>query len=171
MLELNGSSACDYHSAFDHILQLTYVAGPRMSHECSDRINREYRRNSVAFSRKLTQKMASENLHIAKSIPQWRQIQSHHAQSVKQILAKRPAVHSVSKRYVRAGNDSRSDWKLRGTTNAAESALLQHAEQFWLQLERQLTDLVQEDRSATRDFEQSALERARIRERATFVTE
>src|SRR6185437_16823938 len=55
--------------------------------------------------------------------------------------------------------------------DSSERALLQYAKQFRLQLERQLTYLVQEDRAAARDFEQASLHGPRIGEGTALVAE
>ena len=58
-----------------------------------------------------------------------------------------------------------------GIADAADLALLQHAQQLRLQRERQLADLVEKQRAAVGFLEQPGLVAHRIGERAAHVTE
>src|SRR6185312_16096455 len=101
----------------------------------------------------VAQKVTRKQLDVTRPLAQRGKIQPHDAQSIEQILAKRPAVDRIRERHVGACNDSRRDGQLDGAAHSLERALLQYAEQFRLQLERKLTNLVQEDRAAAGDFE------------------
>src|SRR6266481_4057829 len=72
---------------------------------------------------------------------------------------------------VRRGNQTRIGSKRARTAQPLELPLLQHAEQFGLQFERNLSDLVQKDRAAIGHFETADALRDCSSECTLFVSE
>ena len=79
---------------------------------------------------------------------QGRQLQGKHVQPVKQILAEAPGRHLVGKVTVGGGNNADIQVDQFGTAQALDFPLLQHPQQFRLQLDGHLGDLVEQQRAA-----------------------
>jgi len=86
-------------------------------------------------------------------------------------VRKLPSAHRLRQHPVGGGDDARIASARRGLTDALIFAVLQHAQQFGLQLQRQLADLVEEQRAALRLLEKSFLRRRGAGERALGVAE
>ena len=95
----------------------------------------------------------------------------HHVEPVEEIFAEAPFFHLVHQIAVRGGDESHVDRELARPAQAPEGLRLQDLEELGLQLQRQLSDLVQENRATIGQLEQAGLAFLRVRERALLVTE
>ena len=115
--------------------------------------------------------MLHEHAHVAASLAQRRQLDDDDREPVVQIEAEATAVHLGAEIAVRRRDDAHVDRDVVLAADAPDAPPLEHAEQVRLDRERELADLVEEERAAVR-----ALERADVRaigagERAALVPE
>ena len=92
-------------------------------------------------------------------------------QPVVEILAELPARDHLREVAVGRRDDAHVDADRLVAADALELALLQHAQQLDLGLERQLADLVEEQRAAVRQLEAALVLADRAGERALLVAE
>src|SRR5262249_33630859 len=76
-----------------------------------------------------------------------RQGHLHHVQAIEEILAETAFLHLLAKVAVRGGDHADVDLDLPSSADRRKRLFLQNAEHLYLQVERQLPDLVEEDRS------------------------
>src|SRR5205085_11969245 len=72
---------------------------------------------------------------------------------------------------IRSSNDASVKRNVFQTTDAAERAFFQHAQEFRLQAQLKLANLIQQQRAAFGLLEHSFLTRFRVSERAFFIAE
>ncbi len=87
-------------------------------------------------------------LQISQALAQRRQPERDHVQAVKQILAKSPVAHRLFQIAIRRGNDAHVRAPGLRLAKPLVFLFLQQAEQFGLNLQRQFSDLIQEQRAA-----------------------
>src|SRR5829696_4548201 len=86
---------------------------------------------------------------------QRRKVQRHDAEAVVQILAEASVVHFVDEIAIRGGNDAHVRRDLARSTDAPDPLALEHAKQARLEMCAELTDLIEEERAAGGDLEES----------------
>ena len=96
-------------------------------------------------------------------LAQRRHAHAHHRQAVVEILAEGAAVHLAHQIAVGGRDHAHVDGDHLRAADAADLALLERAQQLGLQLERQLADLVEEERAAVRLLEAADAPRLRRR--------
>src|SRR5277367_4547852 len=134
--------------AFDHVAELAHVAGPgvtlkRGHRPCSYRFY--FPAHSIA---QLSQEVPSEYRNVVPAFAQRRNVNREYVETIVQVLA----------------NGSR-------TPEPFELTLLEDAQQFCLQLQRQLSDFVQEDCGIVRQLEAPDLARECASERSFLPAE
>ena len=98
----------------------------------------------------------------SRALAQRRDVQREHGEPVVEVGAEAAAVHLALEVAVGGGDDAHVDACARSRADALDLALLQRAQQLRLQRERQLADLVEEQRAAVGDLELAgAIARAR----------
>ena len=106
----------------------------------------------VAVER-LAHEVLDEQRHVVLALAQRRHAHAHHGEPVVEILAERAAIDLAHEVAIGRGDDAHVDGDDLRAADAADLALLERAQQLRLQLERQLADLVEEQRAAVRLFE------------------
>ena len=99
-------------------------------------------------------------------LAQRRQLDLDDAQPVVEVLAERALRDHRGEVAVRRGDHARVERHRPGVADALERALLQHAQQLGLQLERDLGDLVEEQRALAGELEPAGPVGDRAGERA-----
>ena len=94
-----------------------------------------------------------------------------HVQPVVQVLAQLALLHRLERVDVGRGDDAHVDRLLVAAAEAAERALLQHAQQLDLRRRRHLGDLVEEQRAAVGELEAALPPLGGAGERALLVAE
>jgi hypothetical protein len=102
---------------------------------------------------------------------QRRQHQRQHRDAKVQILAEGRGVDHPAQVAVRGRDQTHVDRPVLAFAQALDGARFQHAQQLRLKRERQLADLVEEDRAAVRRLERPGARRHRARERAARMPE
>ena len=96
---------------------------------------------------------------------------AHYGEAIEQILAEAPRLDLGSQVPVGRGEDAHIYLGMGGLTDPFDLSPLQHTEQLGLHLERQLADLVEEDRASRGRFEGPGPCSIRSREGASLVPE
>ena len=112
-----------------------------------------------------------EQRNVAAPFAQRRQRDRKHVQAVVEIAPEAPAPHLLGQIAVGRRDDADVDVDRARTAEAFDLPFLEHAQQPRLQLERQLADLVEEDRAAVRQLEPADLAGVRAGEGAALVAE
>ena len=107
----------------------------------------------VVFAAVLVEEVLDQRGNIFLAVAQRRQRQVDHVEAVVQILAEAPFLHQLLQIGVGGGHDAHVDADGFGRAQRHELALLDHAQQLGLGLERDGADLVEEDGPAVGDFE------------------
>ena len=93
-----------------------------------------------------------------------------HREAVIEIRAKTPGTYFLTQTAVGRGNDPRVGDPALRFADALIFAIFQHAQQFGLQLERQLADFIEKQRALVRILEVTGARGAGAGERALHVT-
>ena len=91
--------------------------------------------------------------NVFAAFAQRRDVQLHHVQPVKQVLAKSSRLDLLFEVAVRGGEDARVGLDFAIRADALKASVLRHAEQLGLELRRHLADLIEENRAAVRHLE------------------
>src|SRR5450432_171229 len=155
------------------VLELAHVAWPAVAHEARERggLERLARLRLTRGAGVLREQVLDDERDVLAALAQRRQRDAGHGQAEVQILAKLPLLDHAREIAVRRDDDAHVDLARALAADAAELALLQHAQQLALHARRHLADLVEEQRAAVGDLEQAARVALGARERAAPVPE
>ena len=155
----------------DHVLELADVAGPVVLLEpCGVRLCQGGRLYSQPL-RHFRDGMCRQERDVVGSGTKRRQREWEHVQPVEQILAEPARADRFGQVLVRGGNDPNVDLARDVLADTLVLPLLQHPQEFGLQFEGKIADLVEKDRAAVRDLEAAGPVAHRARERTAHVTE
>src|SRR5215471_497805 len=133
------------------------------------------RRHSGKRFSKLTgeppDKDVREQRNVVDPISQWRSRDWEDIQAIPQILTEAAFFHVLLQISIRGGNNPDVDLECPGAAYPLKFAILKHAQQLALEIERQFTDLVQQQRTVVGHFKPSQFERGGSGKRALFVSE
>src|SRR5262245_30611682 len=115
--------------------------------------------------------MTHEQRDVLASFTERRQVELHHLQAVKEVLAEGAATDARSQIDVGRGDQTKVGPHESRAAEPPELALLEHAQQLGLRVERQVADLVEKERGAVGLLEDAGALGVRARERAALVTE
>ena len=121
--------------------------------------------------RVLSHEVFAEQRDVSGAIAQGRQHDGKHVQAIIKILAERPRHDLFLEIAVRGRYDPHVDLDRLGASDAFELALLQHAQQLDLDVQGDVSDLVEKQRPAVGQFESPGTARDGSGERSLFVTE
>src|SRR5690349_21100155 len=135
------------------MFEFANVAGPRIRQQL-----RECRRMKTLDCLTVPCAVPVDTLHgnranVLAAFAQWRQAYLDGIQPKEQILAKSTSGDFRAEIGIRCGNDTRVDPCRARRPHAFELAQLQDAKELRLLCQRQIADLVQEDRSLVGQFE------------------
>src|SRR6185369_13491715 len=105
------------------------------------------------------------------ALAQRRQPERKYVEPVVEILAQLALLDRGGRIDIGRGNHAHVDGLLHPSSEAAEAAFLEHAQQLDLRGRRHLADLVEEQRAAIREFEAALAPIGRTGERALLVAE
>ena len=120
----------------------------------------------------MRQEVIREQRDVLETLPERRQLDRNDAQAIEQILAERSLGHALRGITVRRRDEPNVDHRvLLLAADATHDAVLEHAEQLRLDRQRHLRELVEKQRSAVRDLEQTGLVAIGTGERAFAMSE
>src|SRR4029450_12243945 len=156
---------------FDRVLELANVARPVIARHRLERLGREALTWLVQPFARSAQTIDGNFDDVATAIAKWRDGQRDHVQPVEEIFAEVSGLSELAQIAVRRRDQPHVDVTILRRAKSADFPLLQYAQQASLCFERQLADLVQEERSAMRGLHEAAACAARARARPDFVAE
>ena len=115
--------------------------------------------------------MPDQGREIFAPLPQRRQHDRKHIETVEEIASESSADDVVREPAIRRRDDAHVHGRRAGAAEPFELAALEHAQELGLQLEGQLADFVEKDGSALRQFEAARLRRMRAGERPALAAE
>ena len=122
--------------------------------------------------RELVDEAPHQQRDVLDALAQRRHVDREDVQPVEQVLAERcPRAIALLEVAVRGGDDRAFDGDRRRAAEPLDLPLFEHAQQLDLDVERQLADLVEEDRRVVGQLEAADLPRERAGERALLAAE
>ena len=157
--------------ALDHVLQLADVPRPGVGAERGHRRGVDPAHRLAGAGRVLLQEVLGQMRDVARPIAQRREQDREDVQAVIEILSKRAVGDLLLEIAVGGRDDADVDLDRLGAAHPLELALLQHAQQLDLDVQRQVAHLVEEQRAAVGQLEAAEPPRDRPGEGPLLVAE
>ena len=159
------------HGDLDHRLQLADVAGPGVRLEPGHRRGRDAPHRDVEAGRVALDEVLGEALDVALAVAQRRRRDDGLGEAVVEVHPEGAAVDRLEQ--VDVGGGHQADVEVLGLAPAdpLDGALLQHAEELGLDVQREVADLVEEEGAPVRALEMADARGHRPGEGALLVPE
>src|SRR5580698_1037965 len=143
----------EYDGLFNGVLQFADVARPAVPGQPGERLVGDLLGGNVLLPTDLSDKVLDQNRHVGAVLAQWRHENRDYVEPVIQIFAEFALFYQFGE--IGVGSHDHASVHANGFRAAEplELALLEHAQQFGLQTERQVANFVQENRSSMGLFE------------------
>ena len=130
--------------AVNQVGQLAHIARPRIGLQ---RVGKVWRKSDGLFASGgvLLGKKAQQQRHVGGALAQRRRVQGQHVEAVVQVFAKAASGNLGLQVAMGGSNHTHVHGHGLGAAHRVHHALLQHAQQLDLQLQRQVANLVQKD--------------------------
>src|SRR2546428_121787 len=145
------------------------VAGPVVADEAVERPGGDA--TLAELARVLGQEVLDEERDVAPPIAERRELDRHDVQAIVEVLAEAPLLHERLEISVGRREHAHVDADRVGPAHALDRALLEHAQELRLELDRHVADLVEVERPPVGELELAELPLLRVRERAALVAE
>ena len=132
------------------VLQLAHVARPAIALAAAPSPPASSVLSGSPSPRRRARKWRDQRRNVVEPLAQRRQADRHDVEAVEQILAEQALADQLAQVAVGGGDDADIGADRRAPADRGELALLQHAQQPGLRLERHVADLVEEQRAALR---------------------
>src|SRR5262245_28041217 len=119
----------------------------------------------------MREEVAQERRHVVEPIPERWHFGSHDGEAEIQVLAKGLRLNHLRQIAMSRRNDANVHASRSCFADPPQLAVLENAQQLWLHLEAELADLVEEQGSAARLFDQPALVRRCAGEATPCISE
>src|SRR6266536_4297806 len=139
----------------DGVFEFTNIPRPAIGAEQLHRLVRDGRDGFAALLGVVLEKMAGQERDIFHSLPQGREMDGDHIQTVVQILAKIPFAHRFTQVVVRGGNDANVYLEPVFAADPSDLVLLEHAQETRLHVCADATDFVKKASAALSFFKNS----------------
>src|SRR5260221_12719647 len=153
------------------VLQLADIAGKVVALELVQRLWREPSRRGPGLRGKPLEDGGGDEADIVAALPQRRHGELDDVEPVEEVLAEAAGGDELGELLVRSANDAHVDRVLLRRADLANAFLLDGAQQLHLHGERQVRDLVEEERAAVCCLEESVAVLRRPGEGALLVAE
>ena len=157
--------------ALDHVLELAHVARPFVGAEGRHLMLEQLRLRRADLLGHERDEVRRERDDVLLAGTQRRDPDREHAEAIVEILAEPPLAHVGGEVAVGRRDDAHVDGARRVVADAFVLPLLEYAEQLGLEVEREVADLVEEDRALLGEPEASGAIAHRPGERAADVAE
>ena len=164
-----GTRLLQHDAPLDVVAQLAHVARPVVPRHLRQHLRSE--QPLLIRDAERRQEHAHQDEQIVEALAQRRHVNGHHREAEVQVLPEATAVDLALQVAIRGADDAHVDLAGSRLTDAADLAGLDGSQQLGLQLERQLADLVEEDRPAVGGLEGAHAVAVGPREAAAQVTE
>src|SRR5579862_3840146 len=169
--QLEGRAVGQDHRTLDEVFQLADIAWPvprrKPLHRCSwNGIDLFFHAAAVLLS-----EVSNQQWNVLRPLPQWRNANWKNIQTIIQILAKLASLDHLFQITIRGCHQPHIHFLRASTAESFKFSLLQGAQQLWLNLDRNVSNLVQEQRALISQLQPADFLRNRSRECASFVSE
>ncbi len=127
--------------ALDEVPELAHVAGPRLRPKLVEALAGEMKPHGSLTQ--LVEDVTHEQRKIVEPLAQRRHLEQDDPDTVEQVLAERAGPNRFIQRRSAGGDDPRLHRQGLRSTDSSELALLQHAQQRRLLIDRQRADFVE----------------------------
>ena len=142
------------HDGAEHrVLELAHVAGPGIALQQAQRVLGDAADALAFLGGKARHEVLRELRHVAEALAQRRHPDGEHVHAVVEVLAELPVAHQLDHVAVGGRDQAEIDLQRFLRSDRIDLAVLQRAQQLHLRVERQLADLVEEQRAAVRFLE------------------
>ena len=148
LIEEDLLAAGEEYERLDEVAELAHVPGPELPLEGGQHRRLDAPHIPVQLLVEELQEVLDEEWNVLRPFAQRRNLQSHHLETVVEVLAKSPVRHPAREVAVGGCHQAKIHRELGCTANAHDVALLEHPQEFHLQVRRQLGYLVQEKGAA-----------------------
>jgi len=155
----------------NHILELANVSRPVMVLQHAHHRLRNRGHWLSQLRGKTLDEVRDQHRNVFGSFAQGRQRNRKHVQAIVEVSTEAVVADIVHQVAVCGGDDAHVDARGTAAAEPIELSLLEHSEEFRLELERKISDFVEEERSAVCQLEASSLAHARTGEGAALVPE
>ncbi len=132
----------DHHPAHE-IGELPGISRPAVVSQRNQKLGMQLRHWTSRLFRKLRREVLSQHWNVIRPLAQWRKSQWNHVEPVVQIRAETSLFHHLLKRHVGGGDDSDIHRDRSRVAQPLNFTLLQHSQEFRLQFQRHLADLIE----------------------------
>ena len=150
---------------FEHITQLTNVAGPTVGQQRVTRLIRQARRRATHRLAQLPQELLGEQGHIGDALSERRQRKVEHLQPVEQVFAELPLLDGLTQVAIAGRDHAHVRFLGARAPEALEFALLHEPQKLGLRREAHLTDFVEKEHAPGGQLDLPRLGLLRTRER------
>ncbi len=136
------------HRALDRMAQRADIARPVMRGQRRARRRRQGGGGAVIALRIMAEEMIDQCRHVFLPVAQGGKFDLHRVEPEQQILAEQAIVAQLRRGHVGRGDDADIDRHRPVGADRRDLPLFEHGEQFGLQMQRQIADLVEEQGAA-----------------------
>src|SRR5580704_108749 len=170
-LDADHRTAREDAGAFDHIAELADVAGPGMRAEPPEAVGIDPGKLLAEFPLEMGDEMVGQPRDVLATLAERRDVNRQHVQSIEEIGAQATIRDVALEVAIRGRDEANVDANRARCADAFDLLFLQRAQELHLTLERQLADLIEEQRRAVGRLEPSHASLHGARERAALVAE
>jgi hypothetical protein len=159
------------HGVLDDVVELTHVALPG---KCQEHLHGgafHPLEGLLELAVVQTHEMLDERRNVLAALAKRRDLHADDVQPIKEIVAEAPFLHCLVEALIRGGDDAHLHFDRVARADGKDLLLLDRTQELHLQVERQVADLVEEDRAAAGALEKPLLVVDRARERTTQMAE
>ena len=157
--------------ALHDVLEFAHVTGPRVAGEGLDHVVAEGGDLLARARAQAPEEVVGERGHVLPPLAQGRQREVEDVEAVVEVLAEAAVLDVAAQVAVRGGHDAQIDGSRPAVADPLELPLLEHAQELPLDLGRDVSDLVEEDRAAVGELDTPLAVAVRAREAAAKVAE
>ena len=136
-----------------------------------ERLRRQFLSRLLILDAVLLEEVLGEERHVLPALAQRRQLHGNHMKAVEEVLPELPFFHHLAQLDVGRGDDPDVDLDRLDAAEPHELALLNDAQELGLRLERDVPNLVEENRALVGELEEPLLRIDRAGECALHVAE
>src|SRR5262245_9969490 len=161
--------AADDHQSCDYVLEFTHIPRPVVMGQNCYRLRRETLHLASEGFVVLGAKVLDEEWDIIATVTQWRHVDWHHIEPIKQVITKGALGDHLPEILVGGGDNPYIRPNRFTAPDPLKFSLLQHPQQFGLQVETQTAYLVEKQRARIRQLKFATMHLHRPGEGATLM--
>src|ERR1017187_296883 len=154
ILGADDDSLAEEHGALDEALELAHVSRPRVPDEKIHRLGRDAVHRGAVGRVRLLEEAAHEGLDVGGALAERRQVDGNDVEAVEEVLAELAGLHHALEVAVRGRHDAHVNGHRLRAAHTLDLLLLQGTQDLPLKGQREVADLVEEERRAARRLEE-----------------